>query len=64
MVKYDKEARTYKNQSTVKKDLYNWILQHPQVVHPPIANDYLKLYTDGHSETQFVPKYLLHVSVR
>ena len=26
----------------VKKSLYNWIIQYPQVVVSPIANDYLK----------------------
>ena len=46
-----------------KKSLYNWILQHPQVVQYPIANDYLKVSIDGNSEPQLVPKLLLQVSI-
>ena len=48
----------------VKKYLYNWILQHPQVVQSPIANDCLKVPIDGPSELQLVPKLLLQVSVQ
>ena len=62
MVQYNKKARTHKNQLTTKKGLYNWILQHPQVVQSPIVNDLLKLSLEGHPETQLVPKYLLQVS--
>ena len=47
----------------VNKSLYNWILQHPQVVQSPIANDCLKVSIDGQSEPQFVPEWLLQVSV-
>ena len=32
------------------KYIYNWILQHPQVVKSKIANDCLKVSIDGHSE--------------
>ena len=46
----------------IKRDIYNWILQHPQVIQSPIANDCLKLYIDGQAEPQLVPKLLLHVS--
>ena len=45
-----------------KKFLYNWILQHPQVVVSPIENDCLKLSIDGQVEPQLVPKFLLRVS--
>ena len=48
----------------VKKSLYNWILQHPQAVQYPIANDCLKFYIDGQYEPQLVPNLLLQVSVR
>ena len=48
----------------VKKALYNWILQYPQVVHSPIANVCLKVSIDGQVETQLVPKLLLNVSIR
>ena len=48
----------------VKKYLYNWILQHTQVVQSPIANDCLKISIYGHSEPQLVSKLLLQVSVR
>ena len=47
-----------------KKSLYNWILQHPQVVQSPITNDCLKFSIDGHSEPQLVPKLLLQVYVQ
>ena len=48
----------------VKKSLYNWILQHLQVVQYPISNNDLKVYIDGHSEPQLVTKLLLQVSIR
>ena len=48
----------------VKKSLYNWILQHPQVVQSPISNYSFKVSIDGHSEPQLVPKLLVQVSVR
>ena len=44
-------------------NIYSWIFQYPQVVQSPIKNDYLKLYIDGNTETQVVPKLLLQVSV-
>ena len=44
--------------------LYNWILQHTQVVKYPIANDCLKLSIDDQAEPQLVPKLLFQVSVR
>ena len=47
----------------VNKYIYNWIIQHPQVVQSPIANDCLKVYIDGHSEPQLVSKLLPQVSV-
>ena len=48
----------------VKKYLYNWILQHPQVEQSPISNDCLRVSIDGHSEPQLVTKLLLQFSVR
>ena len=30
----------------------------------PIVNDFLKVKIDGHTETELVTKFLLHVSVR
>ena len=48
----------------VQKSLYNWILQHPQVVQSPTANYFFKVSIDGHSEPQLVPKLLVQVSVR
>ena len=48
----------------VKKYIYNWIIQHPQVVQSPIANDCPKVSIDGHSEPQLVPKLLLQVCVQ
>ena len=47
----------------VKKYIYNYILQHPEVVQSPIANDCAKFSIDGHSEPQLVSKFLLKVSV-
>ena len=48
----------------VKKYLYNWIVQHPQVVQSPISNDCIKVCIDGHSEPHLFPKLLLKFSVR
>ena len=45
----------------VKKYRYNRILQHPQVVQYPIANDCLNVSIDGHSEPQLVPKLSMQV---
>ena len=47
----------------VRNYLYNWILQHTQVVQSQIANECLKVSIDGHSEQNLVPKLLLQVSV-
>ena len=43
-----------------KKSLCNWILQNTQVVQYPIANNFLKVSIDIHSESQLVAKMLLH----
>ena len=48
----------------VKKYLYNWVVQHPQVVQSPISNDCLKVYIFGQSEPQLISKLLLQVSFR
>ena len=47
----------------VKEYIYSWIIQYPQVVEYPIANDHLKVSIDGHFELQVVPKLLIQVSV-
>ena len=41
-----------KTNAQVKKYLYNWILQYPQVVKFPTANYHLKVSIYGHSEPQ------------
>ena len=48
----------------VKKSLYNWILQHIQVVVSLIENDCLKWSIDGQVDPQLFPKLLFQVSVR
>ena len=48
----------------VNKYLYNWILQHNQVVKYPISKYFLKVSIDGHYEPQLVSNLLLQVSVR
>ena len=48
----------------IKRNLYTWIIRHPQVVQSPISNDCLKVVLDDQSEPQLVPKLLLQVSVR
>ena len=48
----------------INKSLYNWIMNHPQVVQSPIVNDYLKVKIDSHTEPKLVPRLLLQVSVR
>ena len=59
-----KKKRNSKIDEQIKKSLYNWIMNHPQVAKSPIINDCLKLKMDGHTEPQLVPKLLLQVSVR
>ena len=44
--------------ASVKKTLYNQVLNHPQVVQSPIASKYLKVAASGHIEKQIVPKLL------
>ena len=48
----------------IKKYLYNWIMNHPQVVQSTIVNDLLKVKIDGHAEPQLLPKCLFQVYVR
>ena len=48
----------------VKKSIYNWIIQHPQIVQSPIYNYRLKISIDCHYKPQLVSKLLLKVSVR
>ena len=47
----------------VNKSIYNWILQHPQIVQSPISNYCLKVSINGNSEAQLVPEHLLQLSV-
>ena len=54
-----KQRSHIKINQQVKKSLYNWIIQHPQVMVSPIANDFFKLFIDGKVEPQLVPKLLL-----
>ena len=42
----------------MKRNLYNWITRHPQVVQSPISNDSLKVIFDDQTEPQLVPKLL------
>ena len=48
----------------MKKSLYIWIINHPQVVKSPIVNDCPKVNIDCYTKPQLVPKWLLQVSVR
>ena len=48
----------------IKRNLYTWMIRHPQVVQSPISNDCLKVLLDDQIEPQLVPKLLLQVSVR
>ena len=59
-----KSRRHKKINEQVKKSLYNWIIQHPQVVQSPISDYCLKFSIDDHSEPHLVPKLLPQVSVR
>ena len=43
----------------VKKAIYNMILQHSQVVKPPIANYCIKVSIDGHYEHTVVSKIII-----
>ena len=48
----------------IKRNLYEWITHHPQVVQSPISNDCIKVMFDDQIEPQLVPKLLLQLSVR
>ena len=48
----------------INKSLYNWIMNHPQVVQSPIVNDFLKVNIDGHTEPKLVPKLFSQVYIR
>ena len=48
----------------VKTAIYDWIIQHTQVVQQPIENDCLKVSIGGHYETQLVPNFLSQVYAR
>ena len=48
----------------IKKSLYNWIMNHPQIMRSSIFNACMKVKIDGHTEPQLVPKKLLKVSAR
>ena len=50
MVYYSKVKETLKTNASVKKDLYDWVLNCPQVVQYPIANDCLKVSIYGNHE--------------
>ena len=46
----------------IKRNLYVWITQYPQVVQSPISNDCLKVMLNDLTEPQLDPKFLLQVS--
>ena len=41
----------------VPKALYNWILQHPQILVSLIANDCFKLFIDDQVEPELIPNF-------
>ena len=59
-----KVKRALKTSKEIKKFIFNWIINHSQVVQPTIANDRLKVKIDGYTGPQLVPKLLLQVSLR
>ena len=61
---YQSDTAIKKNNKKFKKDICNWILQHPHLVVSPIGNDCLKLSIGDKVEPQLVPKCLLKVLVR
>ena len=48
----------------IKRNQYELITRHPQVVQSLTFNDCLKVMFDYHTESQLVPKLILQVSVR
>ena len=59
------KSKRHKNiNEQVNKYLYNWILQHPQIVQSSIEKRLPKVSIDGCSEPQLVPKFLLQVLVQ
>ena len=59
-----KQKGNSKINDQIKKSLYSWIMNHPQVVQSPIFNYCLKINIFGHTEPQLVPKLLLQFYVR
>ena len=47
----------------IKHKLYTWITCHPQIVQPPISNDFLKVIFDDQTEPQIVLNVLTQVYV-
>ena len=50
--------------NTINKSLYNWIINHPQVVKSIISNDCLEVNIGGHTRPHIVTKLLPKVSIR
>ena len=48
----------------IKRNLYEWMTRHHQVVQSPISNDCLEVMFDDQTEPKLVPKLLPQVSVR
>ena len=48
----------------IKESLHKWIINHPQVIKSPIANDCIKVQQPSTGKKESVPKLLLQVSVR
>ena len=63
MVIETKAKIKFKKNDHIKKPLYNWIINHPQVVQSPIFNDCMKVNIYGHTRPQIVPKFSLQVSL-
>ena len=61
---YQRGGYIQKPTNRPKKALYNYILQHSQVVVSPIVNNSLKLSIDRKVEKQLVPKFLLRILLR
>ena len=55
--------QVHKKIERVKKDFYDWVIHHTQIVQSKISNYCLKLSLDSHSETHIIQFVLFQVSV-
>mgnify|MGYP000040289675 CR=1 FL=1 len=67
-VKWSRQSKKRKGFSKITTEkraaVCDWVKNHPNVIHSPIANDTILVKLEGHDEKQRVGKLLLEISVR